>query len=649
MFRFRFKTFAMLFAGCLSAFAAPSQARDISLPKYSWNAGFGSYHKNVDFNPAGRAGAVQVDPLTEILAVSAVDVWGRIRSGFGIQPLDNQLLNNHINYYSKRGEYFQRTTKRAERYLFHIVQECERRNMPTELALLPFIESSFNPHAHSPAKAEGLWQFIPSTGKQYSLTQNTFQDKRRDIIASTNAALTYLQRLYDMFGDWQLALSSYNWGEGNVMRATRKAEAAGREISFNGIFPYMPAETRNYVPKLLAVKAIVSRPELYGIRLPDIDNRPYFVKIGKTKDIDVAVAARLAEMSNDEFKALNPQYRYVIPGGNSVHILLPKDKAERFQRNLLSWSRPLSSWTSYQVTQARERIEDIAQKLNVPPEAIRQANNIPMKKALKFGSTILVPRTPSFNRDIAPGVLDSAYIAYASDYTPAVDSEDSCEESTDTSSSSTSTLRPSQTFSEKPRVDTTPKRSIWTSPVPAVSERSSYTPRPYTRQERTPSSVWTANKPSSDVRTKKAEAPVQKAASNRKAETPAPKAATRTARNSDTADRKAKNSAVVSKQQKNDRIQTVADKKNKDRVKEIKRQDRQAPVKQDKKRQPERQTAVKRPEPAKKAAASNAKGSRQPARESAVMKVTYAKDVKAKGTPASAKSAKKDVAKNRKK
>lgn len=463
------KLFAVSCTGCLAFLASPLQARDISLPKYSWHTDFGAYHTNT--YPDSGAVSVQGDPLTEILSVSAVDVWGRIRSGFGIQPLDNNLVSVHEKYYAKRGEYFQRTTKRAERYLFHIVQECERRNMPTELALLPFIESSYNPHAHSPAKAEGLWQFIPSTGRQYSLSQNTFQDKRRDIIASTDAALTYLQRLYDMFGDWHLALASYNWGEGNVMKATRKAEAADREVSFNGIFPYMPAETRNYVPKLLAVKNLVARPGLFGIRLPNIDNSPYFVKIGKTKDIDVAVAAKLAEMPLDEFKALNPQYRYVIPGGNSVHILLPKDKAQRFQRNLLSWSRPLSSWTSYQVTEPRERIEDIAQQLNVSPEAIRQANNIPYRKALKFGSTILVPRTASFNRDIAPGVLDNAYIAYTADFRKTPEESQNVEDTVDMSPPTR--MKPSEALKGKSRFDMTPKSNVWTSSEPAASSKKS--------------------------------------------------------------------------------------------------------------------------------------------------------------------------------
>ena len=469
------KLFAVACAGCLPFLAPSLQARDISLPKYSWHTDFGAYHTNA--YPESGTASVQNDPLTEILSVNAVDVWGRIRSGFGIQPLDNHLVSVHEKYYAKRGEYFQRTTKRAERYLFHIVQECERRNMPTELALLPFIESSFNPHAHSPAKAEGLWQFIPSTGRHYSLSQNTFQDKRRDIIASTDAALTYLQRLYDMFGDWHLALASYNWGEGNVMKATRKAEAAGREISFNGIFPYMPAETKNYVPKLLAVKNLVARPDLFGIRLPEIDNSPYFVKIGKTKDIDVAVAAKLAEMPLDEFKASNPQYRYVIPGGNSVHILLPKDKARRFQRNLLSWSRPLSSWTSYQVTESRERIEDIAQKLNVSPEAIRQANNIPYRKALKFGSTILVPRTASFNRDIAPGVLDNAFIAYTSDYSRPTPSEETqnVEDSVDLKPSSQ--MKPTDVLKEQPRykrnADTRPP--VWNTGAAAPKTNAAFT------------------------------------------------------------------------------------------------------------------------------------------------------------------------------
>ena len=159
--------------------------------------------------------------------------------------LNNPLVANHVTWYSSRPDYIQRTTQRASRYLFHVVQELERRGMPMELALLPFIESAFNPQAFSSAKAAGMWQFIPSTGRDYNLKQNIFRDERRDVIASTNAALNYLQKLYGMFGDWHLALAAYNWGEGSVSRAINNARAAGLDTEYNSLSAFMPAETRN--------------------------------------------------------------------------------------------------------------------------------------------------------------------------------------------------------------------------------------------------------------------------------------------------------------------------------------------------------------------------------------------------------------------
>ena len=415
-YKTRFKFLVLALAGCFTLSAPASVfASDISLPKYSKDAQLAAFHSAADLDLIGDD-AYDDDPLTEILSINEVDVWGRIRSGFAIADLDNPLVENHMNYFARRPDYFQRTTQRGSKYLFHIVQELEKRNMPTELALLPFIESAYNPHARSIAKAEGLWQFIPSTGRHYDLAQNAFKDERRDIISSTEAALTYLQRLHDMFGDWQLALASYNWGEGSVMRAIKKAERAGKPITFNSISAYMPAETRNYVPKLQAVKNLITNPRRYGIDLPPVENQPYFVTIGKTRDIDVKVAARLAEMSLDDFRALNPQFGpYVIAGGNEVQILLPKENAEKFRKNLSLWTRPLSSWTAYQVTSPREKVEDIAARLNISPDVIRQANNIPSRSVLKFGSAILVPKTASYDRDIAPELVENAKLAWERD------------------------------------------------------------------------------------------------------------------------------------------------------------------------------------------------------------------------------------------
>jgi membrane-bound lytic murein transglycosylase D len=364
-------------------------------------------------DPAKKIVAVEPAP---VMAMRDEDIWIRIRKGFGIPNLDNPLVINQLNWYTTRPDYIQRTTTRASLYLYHVVEQLEKRNMPTELALLPFIESAFNPQAYSSAKAAGMWQFIPSTGRDFNLKQNVFKDERRDVIASTDAALNYLQKLYGMFGDWQLVLAAYNWGEGSVQRAINRNRAAGKPIDFNSLSSQMPLETRNYVPKLQAVKDIITMPEQYSITLPKVDNQPYFVTVGKTHDIDIKVAAQLAEISIDEFKALNPQFnRPVITGGANTQILLPQSNAAKFKNNLSHWTHALSSWTIHKVTSARVKIEAIAQKFGTTPAVIREANNIPPKTHLMAGSTILVPKTSTqqqaVEKDIAPELADNAKMA----------------------------------------------------------------------------------------------------------------------------------------------------------------------------------------------------------------------------------------------
>jgi len=382
------------------------RAADLSLPLTSWSQ-ISAMEAPYDPN----------DPIAQVLGMEEVDVWGRIRKGFGIPDLDNPLVANQMQWYTSRPDYIQRTTTRASRYLFHVVQELEKRNMPTELALLPFIESAFNPQAYSSAHAAGMWQFIPSTGRDYNLKQNMFKDDRRDVLASTDAALTYLQKLYGMFGDWQLALAAYNWGEGSVQRAVNKNRAAGLPTDFNSLSANMPLETRNYVPKLQAVKNIIASPAQYGIVLPKVDNQPYFVTIGKTRDIDVKVAAQLAELSLDEFKALNPQFnRPVIVGSADTQILLPQSNAEKFKSNLAKWGRALSSWSAHTVTSARERIETIASRFGTTPEVIREANNIPPRMRLKSGSTVLVPKSgETSEKDISVDLAENAVMAVEPD------------------------------------------------------------------------------------------------------------------------------------------------------------------------------------------------------------------------------------------
>ena len=344
-----------------------------------------------------------------------MDLWNRIRKGFAIPDLDNQLVTNQTAWYAARPDYIQRTTTRASRYLYHVVEELEKRGMPTELALLPFIESAFDPQALSSAKASGMWQFMPATGTNFNLKQNMFKDDRRDVISSTDAALTYLQRLHDMFGDWQLALAAYNWGEGSVMRAVNRNKALGLPTDFESLAPRMPNETRNYVPKLQAVKNIIANPTYYSIVLPQLENQPYFVTVDKSHDIDVDVAAKLAELPLDEFRALNPQFNRPIITSDTP-ILLPESNADKFRENLANWGHALSNWTSHTITTAKEKIETIAAEFGTTPEILREVNHIPPHTHLLVGSTILVPRNEATaNVDIAPEVADSARMQVESD------------------------------------------------------------------------------------------------------------------------------------------------------------------------------------------------------------------------------------------
>ncbi len=349
-------------------------------------------------------------------ALEHADVWDRIRKGFGIADLNNPLVANHTAVYASHPQALVRIGERASRYLFYVVQELEKRGMPTELALLPVIESEFNPQAYSRAKAAGMWQFIPSTGRAYNLKQNAFRDERRDVVASTNAALSYLQLLYERFGDWQLALAAYNCGEGSVQKAINRARAAGKPIDYNRLSAYMPAETRHYYPKLQAVKNIIAAPAQYGIRLPVVENQPYFTSVKKTQDIDVKLAAELAEMPLEEFKALNPQFnRPVITGSADTQILLPHLNAEKFKTNLSSWTRALSSWTSMKISVARERIETIAAQFKTTPQVIREANSIPPNMQPTAGSTLIVPKTGLETGEIGQETADNAMLGLVSE------------------------------------------------------------------------------------------------------------------------------------------------------------------------------------------------------------------------------------------
>ena len=261
------------------------------------------------------------------------DMWDRIRRGFGMPDLNNQIVRDKEAYYTRRPEYMQRMIARSNKYIYYVVEQLELRNMPTELALLPFVESAFNPQAVSSAKAAGMWQFIPSTGRYFSLAQNSLRDDRRDVVLSTRAALDYLQKLYNMFGDWHLALAAYNWGEGSVQRAIDRNQAAGLGTGYEDL--RMPNETREYVPKLQAIKNIISKPHVFNTVLPRVANHPYFDKVAITRDMDIDVAAQLAEISVSDFKALNPAMnKPVVVAAVTPFILLPWESVSTFLDNL---------------------------------------------------------------------------------------------------------------------------------------------------------------------------------------------------------------------------------------------------------------------------------------------------------------------------
>ena len=365
---------------------------------------------------------VAIDPLRPQVPIdpndasSLSDLWSRVRDGFAMDNLDNELVRKWELWYSSRPDYVQRMTERGGRYMFHIVEELSKRNMPMELALLPFIESAYNPEAMSTAQASGMWQFVPGTGRDFALTQNVFRDDRRDVLASTRAALDYLQALHGMFGDWQLALAAYNWGQGNVQRAMQRNQKAGIGTDYSSL--RMPDETRNYLPKLQAVKNIIAKPELFALTLPALQNHPYFLSVPITRDLDVDLAAKLAKMSVESFKQLNPQMnKPVILAAGTPQVLLPYDNANHFVRGLMEHKGTLASWTAWVAPRTLKPAE-AARHVGMPEEQLRAINRIPPGMLVKVGSTLLVTRDDKRHADVAEDVADNAVLTLAPDVPP---------------------------------------------------------------------------------------------------------------------------------------------------------------------------------------------------------------------------------------
>ncbi len=344
------------------------------------------------------------------------DLWERLRSGFGMADIDTELVRKWEQFYASQPDYVQRMAGRGARYLFHIIEEIDKRGLPTELALLPFIESAFNPQAMSTARASGMWQFMPATGKDFELRQNLFRDDRRDVLASTRAALDYLTQLQTQFGNWHLALAAYNWGQGNVQRAIDRQRRVGQDADYAGL--RMPDETRNYVPKLQAMKNIIARPEAFGLALPTVDNHPYFLSVRIERDIDVALAARLAGLTLEEFQQLNPQLnKPVILAAGTPRVLLPYDSANRFLRDLQQVQGPLASWTAWVAPRTLKPAE-AARLVGMAENDLRDVNRIPPRMLVRAGSTLLVPRPAASTTDVDSHIADHGAMALAPEPRP---------------------------------------------------------------------------------------------------------------------------------------------------------------------------------------------------------------------------------------
>ena len=328
-------------------------------------------------------------PHSVDLARPADDLWDRIRNGFAMPDLESPLVGVRERWYASQPDYLGRMVERSKLYLYYIVEEVEKRGMPTEIALLPMVESAFNPMAYSRSHASGLWQFIPSTGKRHQLTQNWWADERRDVIASTNAALDYLQALYDLHGDWHLALASYNFGENGVARAIERNRTKGLPTDYENL--RVPAETRGYVPKLQALKNIITNPQAFGVTLEPIPNEPYFATVPTPVAIDIRLAARFAEMSVDELIALNPAInRPMISGPHTQSLVLPADRVDNFQRNLDTYDQPLTSWQAYTMRHG-DTLDKLAAKHGIALSKLKLANGINSRTKVKPGFELLLP------------------------------------------------------------------------------------------------------------------------------------------------------------------------------------------------------------------------------------------------------------------
>jgi len=318
------------------------------------------------------------------------DLWQRIRDGFTLEDIEHRRIQQQLDWYVRHPAYMQRVAERARPYLYYIVETLENHNMPSEIALLPIVESAFQPFAYSHGRASGIWQFIPSTGRRYGLKQDWWYDGRRDVYAATQSAARLLNNLQKQFkGDWLLALAAYNSGEGTVHRAIRKNRRKGKPTDFWSL--KLPAETRAYVPKLLALKKYIQNPSAHDLDMPVIANTPYFERVKIERQLDLAKAAELAEIELDKLYQLNPAFnRWATSPKGPSYLLLPLDKAETFRQKLAKLpDNAHISWVRHKIRPG-ETLSSISQKYHTSIQTIKQVNRIRGSR-LRAGHSLTIP------------------------------------------------------------------------------------------------------------------------------------------------------------------------------------------------------------------------------------------------------------------
>jgi len=324
------------------------------------------------------------------------DIWNIINKGYRIpdpkKKWAKKVVKKYERWYSEHPVYTYRMFERTKRYIYYVVQEVKKRNMPMEIALLPIIESAYNPIARSNMKAVGLWQFIPSTGKNYGLQQDWWKDERSNVILSTNASLNYLEKLYNQFGTWELALAAYNAGEGKVGREIKRNKRRKRATDYYTIS--LPRETDEYVSKLIAMKHIIQNPKKYNVEVPYIPNAPYFAEVTLTEQMDIDLILKLADISSEEFELLNAHHkRPLIPKESQpTTILLPQHKVEMYNKNLMAHNKSLSNWVLYK-PKRKESIMKVAKKFDINLSTFKRINSLNGRVTFRKNSTVLIPKS----------------------------------------------------------------------------------------------------------------------------------------------------------------------------------------------------------------------------------------------------------------